>query len=209
MRGMIRRFAQAATVMVSVAMAVGGAEAGVMLDFNHITASPFAQFSVYEEDGFQLAASGAGVVSAHPASYPFLDAGSRSMHIGNPNNTVELSKVGGGTFALRSIKLSEYNSNSDNSITQVHFTGYTAGGATLSASVPLDGTFGFQTHIFAGFTDLTRVTWVQSDALHQFDDIEVEGVPDLAAVPEPSSVATVGVGTLLALGYAWRRRRAA
>jgi hypothetical protein len=30
-----------------------------------------------------------------------------------------------------------------------------------------------------------------------------------ASVPEPSSLATVGVGTLLALGYAWRRRRTA
>jgi hypothetical protein len=39
--------------------------------------------------------------------------------------------------------------------------------------------------------------------------VNVPGVPVPTAIPEPASFATVGMGTLLGLGYAWRKRKRA
>lgn len=115
-----------------------------------------------------------------------------------PNGTITLTQVGGGTFSLSSIALTEVDT-SRLGPTTVSFTGNLAGGGTLNASLALDGVFGFETLDFAGWTNLVSVTWQQTPQFHQFDNISIN------QVPVPSSLALLGLG-LGFLGFRLRRR---
>ena len=80
----------------------------------------------------------------------------------------------------------------------VTFTGNLVGGGTVTQKVALLGNTSFQTVDFSGFTNLLSVTWAQSSAgdsaLNQFDNIVVDGAPAPADVPEPASIALLGLG---------------
>ena len=71
-----------------------------------------------------------------------------------------------------------------------------------------DGVFGLQTFAFSGFTDMFYVRFTQN-ASHQIDNIRLDYGAATVATPEPATLATAGLGLLMGLGYAWRRRRAA
>lgn len=187
--------------------AAGRAEAGVRLDFesvpyNHTTyGGPYSEIA---PDGFRLiATSGSSLYTLGP-TYSDNYTGSKAVYsyrIGAPFAT--LAKAGGGTFTLNSIDLSEFSASSPPSGSTATFTGYRQGGSSVSATYELDGSFGLETFTFSGFTDLLYVQISQNDYI-QLDNIRLDF--EVAAVPEPSTLAGALVGVGLS-GGAWLRRR--
>jgi hypothetical protein len=121
-------------------------------------------------------------------------------------------------FTLESINLArEFQFNNPSagvSYPEVTFTGTTVGGGTVmqTFSVDQEGFF-FRTFTFSSvFTNLLTVNWTQPVfgspdpnnpgqllGLHQFDNIVVN------VIPEPSSLAMLGLG-MLGLSLGWARR---
>ena len=80
-----------------------------------------------------------------------------------------MTAVGGGSFTLSSIDLSEAYFTGGS--VSVFFTGTRSNSTTVSALFTLDGIFGNETFTFTGWNDLVSVTWFQDPDLHQFDNI--------------------------------------
>jgi hypothetical protein len=157
----------------------------------------------YDESGFRIANQNQ-LYYARQSSYMY--AGSAGLHERVSNGLITLSQVNGQAFVLNSIDLSILaNGGTSPAVT---FTGLLSGGGTVTQSFT-PTVFGFRTFTFnSTFTNLTSVSWRQGTGegnAHQFDNI----VLNANAVPEPASLATAGLGVLMGLGYAWRRKRAA
>ena len=81
------------------------------------------------------------------------------------------------------------------------FTGTFSGGGTISQTVNAFAT-SIDTIVFSGFTDLTTLIVTSSDSLYPFmDNLEVS----VSAVPEPTTIALWGIGSL-SMGLIARRR---
>lgn len=111
-----------------------------------------------------------------------------------------LSAVDGGSFSLLAWDISEELS-SDPGFSFTVF-GDLLGGGTVSQVVALDGVFGYQNVTFAGFTNLTAVRFTTSPNNFQLDNIELDTA---AAVPEPASLALVGMALFWLVATAQRR----
>jgi hypothetical protein len=165
----------------------------------------------YEEGGFRVALDGfpCGAPAALATWTPDNDlyyTGSPALY-NNFDGSVDFSRVGGGTFALRSIGLATFLGQLGNP-TSVMFTGFLVGGGTVTRTVDVpEGDFGTPTALsvydFTGFDALSslRLTVVSPvvEPYVQFDNVS------LAAVPEPATVLLLG-GGLVALGAVARRR---
>jgi len=144
------------------------------------------------------------------ASTSYLTAEAASG-LGKP---VTMTKAGGGTFTLNQVDVAELwlPSNSLNDFFEVLITANQFGGGIFSMAVALDGirdgTGGvsdFQLVNFAGWTNLTDVTFTGRNAAGAFGDYSIDNiVVDSAAVPEPASLTLLAMGTL---GLAAIRRR--
>ena len=114
------------------------------------------------------------------------------------NNTVNgMNRLEHGAFSvfdLVSIDLDFLNG----SPTTVTFTGFINGGGTVLQAFTTDNAVGLETFNFAGFTNLTKVEWLQDNNFHQYDNIVVN------VVPEPGTIVALMVGLAL---LASRRRR--
>lgn len=148
-------------------------------------------------------------VNADPNS---ADSGSTYLlfHSVVGNNTLTMSQIGGGTFRLNSALLAEGRSPASGSLsdnaTSVLVTGNLFGGGTISTTIILDGIVDgpggvadFQLATFnPGWDNLTSVVFDGvggNDGRMGIDNIIVN-------VPEPSSLALVGIGIL---ACAWRK----
>ncbi|HUU34317.1 MAG TPA: hypothetical protein VMW48_09650, partial [Vicinamibacterales bacterium] len=148
---------------------------GTVIDFEvlrHDDAEIVEHGFQYIEDGFVL-----DNLSANPfATFGTLESrfsGSTALLNDTVNGVTRLTALGGSAFDLVSIDLTELNGSN---VANVTFTGYLAGGGTVSQTFTLDGVaFYPETFVFTGFGNLASVEWTQEDPFHQFDNITIGG----------------------------------
>jgi hypothetical protein len=193
----------------------------VTLDFNDVPPGTLSVFNPVFSPGFTLTSTSGGFVFNSPdtgngspqpvGNNPFF-AGANALAAFSPA-TITLTQTNGDPFALLSIDLAR-NFAFDPAPT-VTYTGMLRGGGTVTdtftvTTPPPPSPPAFQTFAFTGFNNVTSVSWDQpmaSEGLHQFTDITLS-TP--TSVPEPSSLALAGFGTLgLILPVLKRQRRGA
>ncbi len=118
---------------------------------------------------------------------------------GQPSATV--SRADGQAFSLLSIDLGPIATFAEFTVS---FTGAKSSGGSVSQSFSTLSWSAYETQTFnfTGFTDLSSVSWGQSNPGHQFDNLV------LAVVPLPPA-AWMGLGMLGGLGLIRRLRRGA
>ena len=199
--------------LVFLSLASHRADAAVVLDFEDRASSPtFSGLSnvgnLYSNSGFTVAALQRPGVTSSPV---FLVAGQASIvYAGstalftNSDYLTEIRRQDLGAFSLNSMDISEWNT--DVSPRTITFTGTKADLSSVSQSVTLDGTFGFETFALTGFNDVVRVQWLQTTLSHQFDNVVLDAsASPSAVVPEPSGWMTCL--TLAMLGFVYRHYR--
>jgi hypothetical protein len=180
--------------LAALALAQPAAAATTVIDFERLAHDDdlIADAGyLYQDQGYTLLNAGSfpfATFGAQLADY----VGSTALINDNDEGLTVLGRSGGGSFALYAIDLAELALGEGLSYS-VSFTGLKADQSTVTQSFTLDGLYGAQTFAFgAGFTDLVSVSWTNSAAYHQFDNIS------LSAVPEPASAALLlaGLGLL-------------
>ena len=129
-------------------------------------------------------------------------------------DTITVSPIGGGPFAVTSIDISEAHSNAFFTARQVRITGNVFGGGTVSELLLLDNNLVddvfadyFQTFLLgADFGNLSSFTLTGEGALagEGSNYYAIDNVVVAAPVPEPGTLTLLGVGFSCLLG---RRRR--
>lgn len=168
--------------------------------------------TTYKESGYTIAGTHPTYSSYAELAFWGTDSanytGSTSLFNWYSNGTSTITNDGGNTFTLNSIQLAslyEYYSHSGNY--SVLFTGEKSDGSFVTNTFELANSLSPTTLNFANFTDLKSVAFSQGstyDSIFQYDNIVLDSSPAHEPVPEPSTVALLGLGLA---GVAFMRRR--
>ncbi|HLO99104.1 MAG TPA: PEP-CTERM sorting domain-containing protein, partial [Fimbriimonas sp.] len=122
-------------------------------------------------------------------------AGSTTLFNQYQDAITQLSRVGGGAFDVSSIDLASLNlSPLPNTVT---FTGTRGDNSTVVNAITMSNPSALLTYNFTGMTNIVKLEWAQSIPFHQFDNINVN------SVPEPATMSALALGVL---AFARRRR---
>jgi len=197
-----------AKALAAAALALAGsAQAADVIDFESLSNTGFPYFtavSSYAEDGYKLTVNG-GLINLlfAPSTDNVVQYLGSTTAFAAAGDMVKLQRADGTAFNFNSIDLSKLSTlnRGGNSVT---FTGNFAAGGSISQTVRIGQSFGLQSSLFSGFTNLKSVTWTESwdgGKDYQFDNINV------SAVPEPETYAML-LGGLGLLGFMARRKKA-
>lgn len=168
----------------------------ITIDFEQLNSFANTSFipSPYVEDGFQLTALSGGFTSVDELSTNY--SGSAALSNNTFGGETELTRVGGGSFNLISIDLTEFFSNTNGATATFTRDGGFSQSFTLDANFFVPETFFFDS-AFAGTTSLR---FVNTLPFYQFDNIEVTVSP----VPIPAAAWLFGSALL---GFFGLRRK--
>jgi hypothetical protein len=185
---------------VAVQLVSGPASAApIVIDFDSLDGTGnVVRPSPYIEDGFSLSLELGQFASFHSGSAFY--TGTPSMSILLASDQATLARTLGDTFGVVSIDLDSLPNGKAATVT---FIGDLFGGGTVAQSFTTDAAVpGLQTFTLApSFQNLVALRWRQADQNafdHSFDNIRL-------SVPEPTTIALVGIG-LLAAGAGRRRK---
>ena len=188
--GLLALFA-AATIF-----AAASAQAVVVIDFESLeTVNNTVDYvgDSYSEDGFELTNLSPGVGIGAFGTLESRFTGSTALFDDNADGLIRLNQIGDGPFDLLAINLASLNGSVPVDVT---FVGTLSGGGAVSQTFTIDGSpFVQQTFNFTGFSNLTKVEWVQAPPYHQFDNIVIDVVPE----PDTWLLVGTGIGTAILL----------
>ncbi len=129
----------------------------VTITFDNLYSTPGYRAN-YSEQGYVFTSSlnsqyALGSWGATSSSF----AGSTALYNNYYIQKTALTRADGGLFNIYSLDLSELLK--DGKAGTVTFTGYQNGDAKVTQSFTMDGTFGFQTLLLAGFNNLKTLEW--------------------------------------------------
>jgi hypothetical protein len=124
----------------------------------------------------------------------------------NPGSPITLTKTGGDSFDLLSLDVANvYRQGGGQPVENVLITGNLAGGGTVTKSFLIPNDNALHNVTFTGFTGLSSVVLSSplTDLQITYFQIDNVSVQETQAVPEPSTMAAIGLGALAV----FRRRR--
>lgn len=186
--GLLVLFAAATIFTVTSAQAV------VTIDFESLdTANNTVNYvgDTYSDDGFEFTSLSPGLGLGTFGSLESRFTGSTALFDDNADGVIRLNQIDDAPFDLLAINLASLNGDMPLDVT---FVGTISGGGTVSQTFTIDSSpFVQQTFNFTGFSNLTKVEWVQAPPYHQFDNIVID------VVPEPDTWLLVGTGIGIAV----------
>ena len=168
------------------------------LTFDEFNGTGTSYVGTYESNGFRISG---GNISGIGSVYDSVFA-TGALFDNTGGAVINLRRVDGGAFSLNSIDLTRFPGY--DSSAPINMIAYDASDIQIdSFNFVLPNATMFDTYEI-GFTNVNRVSWTQAFAYHAFDNI----VMDSSSVPEPASLALLGLG-LAGLGAMRRRQKSA
>ena len=179
-------------IAISILLASSAKAEIAVVDFESL-ATPGTGYSTvgitYIEDGFTVQAKGGYLYhwNSDDVNFPGSTALFNATLTAIPNT--QITRDDGRVFDLESIMLSELTINSG--YTALTLNGTRNDNSKVSASIGLDGTFGFETFSFGEFTSLKELRLDYDGYLFQYDNIAFN------VVPEPGTLFLLSFGVFI------------